>query len=188
MALIEKCATIRAERQDRPNIQRINSTLNSVNYKTVYKVLDMTELSTAQFIQASRSIKDGHALQLGFVAERMTIATDARVTCFIKDEFGDSGYTLIGNVPCNFQPLEGKITHIDLYCDSDGYGNWFYFHQLEIWLVGSYGFVVTVITAPGSDVTWADVLDDPKKGPGALIEARENARDFSYFWDETIFG
>lgn len=185
--LIKKCEAIRTERQAGTNIQRFNRNLNSVNYKTAYQIIDMTRFSTSQFIRASGAIKDGYALQRGDVTERMAVATNVRITSFIKDEFGDSGYTLIGKNPCNFKPTEGKTTHIDLYSDSQGYGNWHYFHQLLIMLVGRYGFVVTEITPPGRDVTWADVLDDQKLGPETLIKARKNSRDFSYFWDGSIF-
>ena len=185
--LIKRCAAIRAERQDVKNIKRFNRNLNSVNYKPDYKVIDMTGFPTAQFLEVSRAIKDGYALKRGDLAERMTVSTNPRVTSFIKDECGDSGYTLIGKKPSNFKPTEGKTTLIDLYSDSDGCGNWFYFQQLHIWLIGSYGFVVTMITPPGVDVTWADVLDNPKQGPDTLIEARKNALDFSHYWDEAIF-
>jgi hypothetical protein len=186
--LIEKCAEIRAKRQREREIKGCNEDYWSPGLIEPYDVIDVTNFSIKQFYVLSEAIQEGYALKYGEITERMTISTDPRITKIIKEEFGESGYTLIGGKISSFKPFEGKTVHIDLYSDEENKGNnWGEFHQLMIWLVGTYGFIVRVIEPPEPFSSWKWALNDHFSGYSTLVNTRKEALDFSYYWNESIF-
>ena len=184
---IKRCEDIRSERQHERDVKGFNKNPHASYYSHGHKIINMTGLSTLQFITASEAIKDGYALQYGEITPRMAITTIPEVACVTKETLNESAYLIKGGNLSDFLPIEGKTTHIDLYVNSIDdtiHGEWV---LSEIYLVGGYGFVVTNIKPPIENITWSDILRDPKHGPDALVKARESALDFSHYNDGTIF-
>jgi len=199
-ALIDRAEAIRVEREMEK--ERIDASLN-------YRIIDMHEFlmnhvcNHSKILQYGEVFRSGEcidrmafttnvfgsgcALRYGKLTKRMCITTDPRVAYIIKNNFRESSYTLIGTNHFRFRPIEGKTTHIDLYSDSNGKGNWFECHELMFRLVAIFGFVVSVIEPPFENTSWTEIFNNNIDASNLLINARKKALDFSYFWDETIF-
>ena len=173
--LIKRCVTIRAKKLADPED----------NGRFGDKLFDLSEYPKYQVFEIAKHWPKDLTFQIGETSERMGIATCLE-DAFNIQENTKTPMLVIPSECLDMISIPKETIYIELWRDNleDPYRD---FMDLEFFLVGVDGYITTMVKPPIEDASWSDVFNHPELGPAALLRAKENALDFSYYWNSMVF-